>query len=389
MNEFHWTQTPKTSILRSVKRETRVLDPSRIKLARELRGLSKTGLAGDLKVTPRTLRAYESEGAPVERANDLARVLQVKETFFTLPENAEVTIGEGFFRSLRRATAAQRNSARAAAVIGTEVYRFITERFHLPESNMPDVYQLAPAQAAMTLRASWGRGNEPLPNLIQLAEAHGVRVLSLPHMAKTVDAFSFVRDDQSFVFLSTEKTAERSRFDLAHELGHLVMHTREAPEPGADTSVGRHLEKQADEFAAEFLMPSDVILPRSSPEPAVPEIMELKREFKVSAMAMAKRLYDLGRASDWAYRQNCVELAKRGFRSDEPEGITRERSRVFDTVFAALRKKRDLSQDVTAYLGIKIELLHQLTFSQIPISVGGGRESSLGQRPQLRLVHNK
>lgn len=377
------------SISRSVKRNRAVLDPTRITLARELRGLSKTELAKILGVTPRTLQKYESEGAPVERASVLAEAVGVELEFFQLPANEGLSTEQGFFRSLRRATAAQRNSARAAAAIGTEVYTFITERFKLPVPNIPEIEQLSPAQAAATLRAAWGRGTGPLPNLIQLAEANGIRVLSLPSNAKTVDAFSFVRDDEAYIFLSTVKTAERSRFDIAHELGHLVMHTRESPTGATDTLASQELERQADEFAAEFLMPAEAVLPRSSREPAVPEIMELKATFKVSAIAMTKRLHDVGRASEWAYRQNCVELAKRGFRVGEPDGISRERSRVFDTVFPAIREKHNLHAEVAGHLGITLDLLHQLTFAQIPVSVTGDKQRASGEGPDLKLVHSR
>ena len=378
-----------TSTLRSMKHNKAVLDPSRIKLARELRGLSKADLAKTLGVTPRTLQKYETEGAPSERAGVLAEAIDLEREFFGLPSIAGLSTGQGFFRSLRRATAAQRNSARAAAAIGVEVYKFITERFKLPEPNILEIDQLSPAQAAATLRAAWGRGTESLPNLIQLAEANGVRVLSLPLNAKTVDAFSFIRDDEAYIFLSTLKTAERSRFDIAHELGHLVMHTRVVPTDTTDSLARQELERQADQFAAEFLMPAESILPRSSREPAVPEIMELKNSFKVSAVAMAKRLHELGRGSEWAYRQNCAELAKRGFRSGEPEGIARERSRVFDTVFPAIREKHNLSAEVADQLGITLDLLHQLTFAQIPVSVTGEKQGSPGRNPDLKLVHNR
>lgn len=366
-----------------------MLDPTRIKLARELRGLSKTELAKTLGVTPRTLQKYESEGAPFERASVLAEAVGVEQEFFQLPATEGLSTGQGFFRSLRRATAAQRTSARAAATIGTEVYKFITERFRLPAPNIPEIDRLSPAQAAVTLRASWGRGTEPLPNLIQLAEANGVRVLSLPSNAKTVDAFSFVRDDEAYIFLSTAKTAERSRFDIAHELGHLVMHTREAPTGTTDTLASQELERQADEFAAEFLMPAEAVIPRCSTEPAVPEIMELKASFKVSAMAMTKRLHDMRKASEWAYRQNCAELAKRGFRSGEPDGLPRERSRVFDTVFPAIREKHNLHAEVADHLGITLDLLHQLTFAQIPVSITGDKQTASGEGPDLTLVHSR
>src|SRR3546814_6566541 len=47
---------------------------------------------------------------------------------------------------------------------------------------------------------------------------------------KNVDAFSCWRNGQPFVFLNTFKSAERSRFDAAHELAHLVLHRHGGPQ---------------------------------------------------------------------------------------------------------------------------------------------------------------
>jgi Zn-dependent peptidase ImmA (M78 family) len=48
--------------------------------------------------------------------------------------------------------------------------------------------------------------------------------------------------------LNTFKSAERSRFDAAHELAHLVLHIH------GMTSGGRDIEREADMFASAFLI---------------------------------------------------------------------------------------------------------------------------------------
>lgn len=372
--------------------EPDMLDPTRIRLARELSGLSKVALAKQIGVTARRIHTFETEGAPSSRAESLSAVLGVLPNFFSLAETHQLSPDAGFFRALRRATSAQRASARAAASIGTLVYDFITERFVLPQQVLPDADGDAPASAAALLRAMWGRGPEPLPNLIQLAEAHGVRVLSLPPSARAVDAFSFILNGQAFAFLSTEKTAERTRFDLAHELGHLIMHTRHPVEPDQTTEelapepFGRDLEAEANRFAAELLMPAAEIRAAAGPAPAVSDVLALKTRYRVSAIAMARRFHDLELSSEWAYRQNLVELGKLGYRTDEPGGMSRERSRVFTHVFTHLRNKGVSSKEVADELGVPVELLHQLTFSQLPIAVAGDAVRSAGPRPALKLI---
>ncbi len=348
--------------------------------------MSKVALSSKLCVTTRILQTYETEGAPRSRAGDLADALGVAPEFFVRPERHAIGVDQGFFRARRRATAAQLGAARAAASIGTELYDWIADRFTLPDVVVPDLDQQDPESGAAALRAAWGRGEEPLPNLIQLSEAHGVRVLSLPTDAEAVDAFSFWLNDRPYVFLSTAKTAERSRFDLAHELAHLTLHSRIPAAADDAGTVGRQLEREADAFASAFLMPRRDLLAHAGREPAVPQILRLRSYYRVSAMAATKRLYDVGRLTDWSYRQNCVQLTQRGFRTSEPGGIPRERSRVFSTVFAALRDQGVSPGAVWRELGIQPLELHGLTFGQVSVPLPGSRQTSPPNRPALSVV---
>ena len=65
--------------------------------------------------------------------------------------------------------------------------------------------------------------------MLHVLEAKGVRVFSLAENTRNVDAFSSWREERPFVFLNMQKTAERSRFDAAHELG--------TPSSGIGTAV--------------------------------------------------------------------------------------------------------------------------------------------------------
>lgn len=346
--------------------------------------MTKVALAATLKVTPRAVQTYESEGAPISRGADLSAALGLPEAFFALPGHEVVRVEQGFFRARRRATAGQLAAARAAATLAIEMYDQIAAKVRLRTVVLPDLDDQEPEAAAATLRAAWGRGEEPLPNLVQLSEAHGVRVVSLPVDADTVDAFSLWQDRMPYVFLSTSKTAERSRFDLAHELGHLAMHSRVSA--AADGLTARELEREADAFASALLMPRRAVLAHSGREPAVPAILRLREHYGVSAMAMTRRLHDVGRLSDWAYRQNCVQLTQRGFRSGEPGGIERERSRVFPTAFSLLREQGVTVGDFCRALGITPLDLHSFTFGQVTVAMDGGSASAPLPPAQLHVL---
>lgn len=123
------------------------------------------------------------------------------------------------------------------------------------------------------------------------------------------------------VLNSLKRDYYRQRFDLAHELGHLVMH--EDAEPG-----GRVVEEQANRFAAELLMPQAQIgdlLPTSMGPAAWKKLARLKEEWGVSIQALLFRARQLGVLSEVSYRNAMTTVSARGWRRAEPrERLTLE-----------------------------------------------------------------
>ncbi|MGY2063306.1 ImmA/IrrE family metallo-endopeptidase, partial [Nocardia gipuzkoensis] len=162
------------------------------------------------------------------------------------------------------------------------------------------------------LRAEWKLGTGPIKHLLATMELHGVRIMSIAADFRDVDAFSFYHRGTPFVFLDTSKTAERLRFDAAHELGHLCIHGAHA------VPHGREAETVANQFASALLMPRNDVLAVGLSNPTVAQIIRAKARWNVSATALASRLHSLGLMTDWTYRSTLVELSKQGFRSAEP-----------------------------------------------------------------------
>lgn len=141
-------------------------------------------------------------------------------------------------------------------------------------------------------------------------------------------------------------------------------------------------------------MPAESLLPLVGREPAVPRVLELRSHYGVSAFAMAHRLHALERLSDWAYRQDCVHLTQRGYRSGEPGGLPRERSRVFSVMLSTLAQQGSGPTEIADELGLDVGMLHDLLFGQFVMGLGrnGGEDRrSVGtpqaeSLPRLRLV---
>jgi len=219
--------------------------------------------------------------------------------------------------------------------------------------------------------------------MIHLLESVGIRVFSLAERNPQVDAYSLWFEGEPFVFLNTLKTAEHSRMDAAHELGHLVLHRHGVPRT-------RDAEKDAQAFGAAFLMPEASIrsiVPRLD-APSLQTLAALKLNWRVSLAALAHRLHTLGLMSEWSYRGVFIELSKRG-RSREPNGIERETSQVFTKVFSSLKGSGTTKADVAKELGLYTDDLDALIFGLSMTPVTEGRRvpdvTAAARRRQLKL----
>ncbi len=354
---------------------------SRLTLARKRRGLSKIRLAEMIGVEPRTVKYYESGSRePTEQTlAKLAEVLRFPMEFFAAPDVDELRQETASFRALSKMSSGQRNRALATGALAVELAAWMEERFNLPSPELPALEGVGPEAAAEALRVRWRLGEGSVDNLVHLLEAHGVRVFSLgSEVAREVDAFSLWKSGTPYVFLNTLKTGERSRFDAAHELAHLVLHRHGSP-------GGRLAESEANLFASAFLMPRSSILARRPWPPTLDTMIAQKKHWSVSVMAYAYRCRQLGVLSDWHYHDLCVRLAPR--RDEEPEPMQRETSQLISKVFTALREdgvhRSELARDLRLYVSDLEELVFGLVLTGLP---GGGAGSSRRGRASLRTV---
>jgi Zn-dependent peptidase ImmA (M78 family)/DNA-binding XRE family transcriptional regulator len=352
--------------------------PSRLTLARNRRRFSKKDLAEAAGVTSHSILRYEAgETAPTEEIiSRLSKALNFPEGFFSEPDIDGPPEDAASFRSMSAISAKERDAALAAGTLAYIVSDWVERHFDLPETDLLDLSGDTPEIAAVSLREKWGLGEQPITNMVHLLESKGVRLFSMAENTMSVDAFSVWRAEMPYVFLNTMKSAEHSRHDAAHELGHLVMHKHGGPR-------GRTAEDQANHFAAAFLMPAaDVlaILPRIH---TLNQIIEAKKRWAVSVMALIHRLNRLKIMSDWQYRMFCIDATERGYRRAEPFGMAREHSVVWQKVLTALWNERTTKADIARSLHIPEDEVENLLFG---LAGGTPGEPQAAVRPPLRLV---
>jgi Zn-dependent peptidase ImmA (M78 family)/transcriptional regulator with XRE-family HTH domain len=335
----------------------REFNRKRLGLARKRRRLTGKKLAeaaGVSAVTVSRLENGENEPDQLTIAK-LARALGYPVEFFSDDDPEEVDTSAVSFRGLTKMSAKERDAAIAASSLGLLLSDWIECEFRLPEANVLDLsYETDAEAAAISVRQHWGLGARPISNILGLLEVNGVRVFSLAENTAVVDAFSFWRNDRPFVFLNNFKSAEHSIFDAAHELGHLVLHRHGGVQPA------RAVEREANRFASAFLMPAHDLRARMPHFITVDTMIEAKKRWRVSAMAMAYRLREVGLITEWQYKSACIELGRRGFRKAEPGGIDREVSRIWQKALAQLWAERKTKADIAEKLHIPLDELEGL-----------------------------
>lgn len=358
----------------------------RLTIARRRRRHSSKGLAELVGVTPVTLSRWEN-GVTSPDDDSIAKIAQALDfpaSFFAGDVCSGPDVNGASFRSLTTMSPKERDAALAAGSLAYLLADWVDERFDLPPPNLIDLsYEDDPEAAAAAVRQDWGLGLTPITDMVRLLEARGVRVFSLAENTKNVDAFSCWRDDMPFVFLNTFKSAERSRFDAAHELGHLVLHKHGGPH------AGREAESEANRFASALLMPAQDILGRIRRVTGMRDLVEAKKRWGVSVAALAYRLNKLGIVSDWQYRGLCIEMNQTGYRTTEPDGRAPERSQVWQKVFTELWNERLTRDDIAAQLSIPTAELDNLVFGLTGPTAGPGASSGglrLVDRPTLTEV---
>lgn len=343
--------------------------------------MNQTELAKAVDVTPRAISKYEkeSEGLSPEKLAEIAAVLKFEPSFFDGPDVEPPQEAAVSFRARSKMSAKKRGQAIAASAFGVVLSDWMDSEFVLPAPSVPDYAGYDPEDAARALRMEWGLGEGPIIDIIAILESHGVRVFSVTEASQEVDAYSFWDESRSrpFVFLTTFKSGERRRMDVAHELGHLVLH-RKVELDGKET---REIERQANEFGSAFLMPSRGFRSTISPSISLTEVMRVKQKWKVSAFAVVLRAHSLGLLSDWQYHNLCVNMGKRGMRTKEPDGIVPERSQVADKVLDLAREDYGSALAIADATGIPHSLIMSLTF-HAPIEVirGGANSATAKSR---------
>jgi Zn-dependent peptidase ImmA (M78 family)/transcriptional regulator with XRE-family HTH domain len=316
------------------------VNPQMIVVARESQGISQWELAGRASIRQPTLSRYESGLLEVPEADlkRLVRALDFPPAFFEQTDRVYGFGGACFYHRKRRRIAIGELRRIQAKL---NVFRFQLQRLLRGVEVKTDcsLIQLppedcgGPAGVAQAIRRLWNLPLGPVDSVISTVEHAGAIVYSWDFGTSNLDAISQVAPDSPpIIFTNSRIPADRLRFTLMHEIGHLVMHESYSPT----------MEQEADEFASEFLMPASEI--RSELRKlSMPRLAALKERWKVSMQALIRRARDVGQITDRQYRSFCTRMSMLGWRVDEPVDIPSEQPTVFENILRAYTDEQQLS----------------------------------------------
>lgn len=315
--------------------------PERLVEAREARGMTITQLADLVGVSKAAVSQYEHglHAPRPDTVEKLADRLNLPEHFFYRPaENGAPNAI--FFRSFSSLTKRDRGRSARRLVWLQNLTRFLEEYIEFAPVKVPDL-DIGPNPASASLdtieeiageaRRFYGLGNGPITNMTLLLENHGFLISHQEFEADVMDADSTVgQDGRPFITLNP-RMAARQRFNLAHELGHIVMHRSIQPEP----QNIKTLEEQAHRFASAFLLPARSYLTEFAVA-SLEVFKSLKLRWGVSIAAQLHRCQSLGAVSESRATLLWKKISRLGWRKLEP----------LDMELAATEKPKFLADSV-------------------------------------------
>jgi len=308
-----------------------------LETVRRARGMTQEELAKAASVTQAALSRYEND----QREPD-------EDVLVRLAEALGITVG--FLRHASRARGAMaidvhmRRHATAKPTVWRQleaqlnVFRMhalqLFEEVSLrSEQRVPtfDPIDTDPTTAARLVRAQWRMPTGPVRDLSRWLESAGIVIIEQDLGTARVDGLSLWVEEHPVMLLNTRPPMDRRRLTAGHELGHLCLHS---------SYVSEEMEREATEFAAEFLMPAEEIRPQLR-NLTIGKLKDLKREWRVSMQALVERAFQL-HVMTASQRTNLYKsMSANGWRIHEPvsDEIPLERAKLPQLIGNALHQR--------------------------------------------------
>ncbi len=330
--------------------------PERIREAREAAGFTDEQFADLIGVSRQSVGFYET-GAAAPRGEVFSKIIAITRqppTFFTVERKR---IGDRFrmpnWRSLKRMQRPDRLRIGRRLEWAYYISQFVAEYVELPPVTFPEVrfdFQRDGDEKieliAEELREFWNLGFGPIVDLGPILEYNGAVLIEESVGCEDMDAVSRWQGGRPFILYdAAEASNPRKLFNLAHELGHIVLHTSVE----VNSKILDRMEHQANRFAGAFLMPRNTFA-REVANTSIDYFLSLKGRWRVAVAAMVYRCKELQILNPHQVQYIWKQMNARKIRKKEP----------FDTAFP-LSKPTVLSSAIGMLIEFKLKLPSQIT----------------------------
>ena len=355
-------------------------------LARDSRAESQTDLAAALSVGQGTISKYESglSDPPADFVRDLASHLNYREDFFYEAGRPNWSPPFHYRKRAKLGVKALNKIHAEINIRRIHVEKLSRSYDRLPSLRIPSIDRdeyigarrrpFSIEEVAAHVRDFWAIPRGPIANMVELIEDIGGIVIPCDFGSDLIDAMSQRINGMVLFFVNTNFPADRMRLTLAHELGHMILHT-------SDFINDEEMESEADEFAANILLPADEIKPQLRNKFEIRQLANLKRHWKVSMAAIAMRADKLNLVSQYQMKMFWVEMSRLGYRKREPGEPEKEHPRILGDMINHHTKRLGYSKDELS------RMLHIFP-SELDAMYGPytQRSTSNERAPHLRLV---
>lgn len=287
----------------------------RIKQARKANKMSLRNLAEKAEISPMAISKYE-RGLDTPSSGVLLRLAQtlgVSIDFLFRPQTISIQL-----EAYRKHAAL---GVKDQETIQMRIQEWL-ERYLEVESFFPDEgrsvsvpgYKIQAIEQveeiALELRANWHLGLDPIENLTQLLEDQGIKV-GLVSGFEHFDACTFIANDKPVIVSKAELPGDRQRFNLGHELGHLIL----------DIEKSLDSESVCHRFVGAFLVPEQAAqfeLGSRRTTIDINELYLLKHKYGLSMQAWIFRARDLGIISEGVAARLFKRFRANGWYRHEP-----------------------------------------------------------------------
>lgn len=314
----------------------------RLKNARLFRGKTLTDLSSLTDISKQSLSLYENNKNKPDypKIELIASALNFPPEFFLQEDICKTTTEVTYFRSLSSATKMNRTSQSLKLEYVAKIYEVLSDYIDFPVLNLPEVDFIGSDDEfddekmelmfqeieiiAQKVRKLWGLGDNPIRNFQFVLEQNGIIVTGFDTKENRIDAFSQHTElnnyDVFFICVDQGSKPEgRIRFDLAHELGHILLHPWSENLDLISKDEFKVREKQANMFASAFLLPESSFGKDVQAYPTDLKYYEwLKKKWKSSIQSMVYRSYQLKIISNNQFQYMMRQISKNGWRQKEP-----------------------------------------------------------------------